>query len=436
MTHRKGCAPIATALALFLGLTQASGATDINTFSERAIELDPLRKAVDQRENSLMAKAESELLLPDPTFRIGIANLPIDNFDFNREPMTQMTLGIRQSLPRRTTRELNRDLTRSHAHASSFEYSLRTAEVLRDSRLDWLTFRALTDRIALISEQKVTLETLYRSALNLYQNSTSARQSSPLRLQADMLLLEDRLIELQSKRAVAEERLRYWDPSSDADQWNTPSAEGLEKLKANLISLANLDQEAVAKRVRQHPSNLLSQSRVKSQEIQTDLAHDAYGPQFGIEASYGFRDNSPIGSQRSDFGSIALTFTVPLRQKRQDLNVRAANAAKASSDFEQAEIHKRLVREANQLRATAQRLIRQFNLIQDELLPLTQAQIVSLEIETTQNSATLTEVLDAQTRLIEHQLKLNTTEEALLKTAVQLEFYLATSVPQEAHHAN
>jgi outer membrane protein TolC len=435
VTHRKGCASIATALVLFFGLTQTIGATDITTFSERAIEFDLLRKAADQRESSLIATAESALLLPDPAFRIGMANLPIDSFDFNREPMTQLTLGIKQSLPRRATRELSRDLIRSHAYAAGLEYGLRTAEVLRDSRIDWLSYRALADRIQLITAQKVTLETLHKSSLNLYQNSISARQSSPLRLQADILLLEDRLIELRSKLIAAQERLRYWDPSSQATQWNTLSSEGLEELKKNLQSLADLNLAAVTERLSQHPNSLLSQSKVRSREIETDLARDTYIPQFGIEASYGFRDDSPIGTQRSDFGSIALTFTVPLRQTRQDLKVKAAEAARASSALQHAETEKRLIREVIELQARGQRLIQQFNLIRDHLLPLTQGQIVSLEIETTQNSATLTEVLDAQIRLIEHQIKLNTTEEKLLTTAVQLEFYLTTSTNREVHHA-
>jgi hypothetical protein len=90
------------------------------------------------------------------------------------------------------------------------------------------------------------------------------------------------------------------------------------------------------------------------------------------------------------------------------------------------------------LQAKLKELQQRAALLRDDLLPLSAAQITSLEIESLQNASALTELLDAQVRRNEYQLKLNDAEIALWKTTIDLQFYLQSEPldSPETHHEN
>ena len=430
--------------AFFGALVSASFAlsepsVSLDGFALNAVRNDLLMQASAHQERAQTEQASYPLALPDPSLRIGLANLPVDSFEFDQEPMTQITVGLKQALPRLATRQLKNQQGKQMAEEQGQKTHLRRAEVLRLSRLDWLSMFGLQRKIALLNEQKTILNTLYASKINTYEHSASARQSTLLRLQTEILMLDEQLLMALGEQQATVQKLRYWSPSSEEEQFKQLPATGLTHLTALASTLIETDSPEIEAALLQHPRLRMSDEKLSVADLNTRLAKDAYKPQFSLEASYGYRDDSPLGTSRSDFASIALSFDVPIRQsKRQDYALRSAESSRQAASFERSYLVRKLKSDALALQAKLKELQQRTALLRDDLLPLSTTQIASLEIESLQNASALTELLDAQVRRNEYQLKLNDAEIAFWKTTTDLQFYLQTEAldSPETHHEN
>ena len=76
---------------------------------------DPAIGSLRSRAGALERAGEAAMALPDPTLRVGLANLPLSNLDPNREAMTQMQVGVRQVIPSIASRHLQRERQRAQA---------------------------------------------------------------------------------------------------------------------------------------------------------------------------------------------------------------------------------------------------------------------------------------------------------------------------------
>jgi outer membrane protein TolC len=408
-------------------------------FAQNALRNDPLLQASAYEQIARTEQANYPMSLPDPSVRIGMANLPVDSFEFDQEPMTQLTVGIKQALPRLKTRELKSLQGKQSAAEQEQKTQLRRAEVVRQSRVDWLSMFGIQRKIALLKEQRSILNTLHASKVNTYEHSATARQSSLLRLQTEILMLDEQLLQAQGEQQALLQQLRYWTPNLSDQELTSLASEGLANLTSIADTFVKNGPAQIEQALLQHPSLRISDEQLNAADLNTELAKDAYKPQFAVEASYGYRDDSPLGAARSDFASIALSFDLPIRQsKRQDYTLRAAEASRQAANYERSYLARKLKSEALALQAKTLQLQQRAALLQDNLLPLSATQITSLEIESLQNASALTDLLDAQVRRNQYQLKLNDTEIALWKTTIELQFYLQPGVVglAETRHEN
>ncbi len=419
--------------------THSEPSISLNDFAQYALQNDPLLHQSTQQHIAKTEQASYALALPDPSVRLGIANLPVDSFEFDQEAMTQLTVGIKQALPRLTTRQLKNQQGKQLAAEQEQKTQLRRADVLRQSRLDWLSMFGLQRKIALLDEQKIILDTRYASKVSTYEHSVAARQSGLLRLQTELLMLDEQVLQTFGEQQALLQQLRYWTPNLSDQQLKSLVTTELTNLTSVADTLVKFGVGRLEEAVLQHPSLRISDERLNAADLDTELTKDAYKPQFAVEASYGYRDDPPLGAQRSDFASIALSFDLPIRQsKRQDHALRAAEASRQAAEFERSYLVRKLKSEALALQAKIVQLQQRTTLLQNDLLPLNATQIVSLEIESLQNAAALTDLLDAQVRRNQYQLKLNDTEIALWKTTIELQFYLQPGVvgSLETRHEN
>jgi outer membrane protein TolC len=76
-----------------------------------------------------------------------------------------------------------------------------------------------------------------------------------------------------------------------------------------------------------HPNLQSLDLHIQANSTGVELAKQKYKPQWGLNASYGYREDDPIGRDRADFFSVGLRFDVPLfTGKRQDKEVQSAVA--------------------------------------------------------------------------------------------------------------
>jgi len=83
----------------------------------------------------------------------------------------------------------------------------------------------------------------------------------------------------------------------------------------------------LAQELSNHPAILAIDIKRKASEKGIELAKQQYEPEWGVNASYAYRDNMPSGDSRADLFSVGVTFDLPLfTENRQDKQVAASIA--------------------------------------------------------------------------------------------------------------
>lgn len=267
---------------------------------------------------SLLARSEQSLALreeaifaaqlPDPTLFLAGANLPVDSWELDQEPMTQLKLGVRQTFPAGDTRSLRSKKITEQSWQIDAERQDAALRLRQQLRRHWLSLSGWSQQAQLLSHYRPVFEELVDVTLSYYKVGKKHQQDY---LRAQLLLgqLDNRLI--NAERMINEERsmLSRW-LGEDAYgelilSWpETWSAPGDDQLDLN------------------HPRLVSSHYQVKQQSTAVDLAAERYKPNWGLEMSYGHREADDFGGDRlSDFFSAMVTVDLPLftanRQDRQ-----------------------------------------------------------------------------------------------------------------------
>ena len=103
-----------------------------------AIAGDPVIAADRARAQALGEVAIANGQLPDPRLKAGVANLPLDTFEVNQEPMTQLVVGVEQSFPPGDTLRYRRLQGEWQSTAEQANAQDSTRKLVRDVRNRYL----------------------------------------------------------------------------------------------------------------------------------------------------------------------------------------------------------------------------------------------------------------------------------------------------------
>ncbi|CAN0604868.1 unnamed protein product, partial [Ectocarpus sp. 12 AP-2014] len=158
---------------------------------------------------------------------------------------------------------------------------------------------------------------LTRSRYTSVQGAT--QQQDVVRAELELTRLEDRLYRL---RTLQEQSL------ATLVGWLTDSQFGSE-----FVSITSVSEEApsvvlvtpalttlspvaldafLADHLQQSPRVRSLDQRIAASHTDRELAEQAYKPGFSVNASYGYRDDTPMGDTRADFFSVGVALELPL----------------------------------------------------------------------------------------------------------------------------
>ena len=152
-----------------------------------AIENDPWLKKSQYKEKSLLSQSQSQSSLPDPRASINLANLPVDDFSFNSQPMTQFKLGISQAFARGDSLELKRDIKKLQARVEPNLRANRKTQLIMMVGALWLDAYKAQHSISLINDKKYLFEEL-RDAAEINYTSALSKSSQQEIIRADLEL--------------------------------------------------------------------------------------------------------------------------------------------------------------------------------------------------------------------------------------------------------
>jgi outer membrane protein TolC len=442
--RRLGCALVAVLAQLSAWPTHAGlSLADAVATAQRN---DPWLAGSEFRQEAVAARSVAAGTLPDPVVNVAFANLPTDTFDFDQEAMTQFKVGVVQMFPRGDSRALSQkrlDLLGGQFPHQRDERRARLAVSVTNA---WLEAYLARESIRLIERDRELFEHLVDVAQSSYASAVGrTRQQDLVRAQLELTRLEDRLAVLHERLETARSKLGEWlgsgfDPAADGSaQWSMSAHTGpeladqlpdIQLLHAELYqSGAPVLPADIAVRLRGHPVILGLESKIDASAVGVELAEQKYQPQWSVNASYGYREDDPMGDRdRPDFFSVGVAFDVPLfTAKRQDKQVQSAIADTEAVRTEKMLALRNMVASFETQRARLLRLNQRRQLYQTRLLREMHEQAEASLTAYTRDDGDFAEVVRARIAELNAQIDALDIEIARLQTINQLNYFFATS---------
>lgn len=311
-----------------------------------ALANEPGIAAAQSRARSMDEKSVATSALPDPQVRLGVMNLPVDSYDFSQEPMTQKQIGIQQMFPPAGSRKAMRRQFGYQSDAFEQTAAARSRQVLRDVRQAWLEVYYWQQAQRTVMENRDLFRQLVKVTRSLYSVGRQNQQDM-VRAELEFNRLDDRLLQIeeqvQRSRAVLAQWIGFEAHRPIAD--HLPDWQGYDDLNELKTGLAR------------HPLLQSASAMVASSNAGVDLARSKYKPMFGVDLSYGKREDDMLGNPRDDFVSAMVMVSVPLfTGNRQDREVRAAIHNQSASQSDRDVLLRDLTRQLDETFARWQQL--------------------------------------------------------------------------------
>jgi len=386
---------LAGVLSLGVGLTAFSeAAQDIDNVLtlEKAVKLaqlnDPWLARNQYSQNSIKAMSVAAGTLPDPKVSIGLANFPVDGFDFSQEAMTQIKVGASQMFPRGDSLAIRKKQLELMASQHPYQRQDREAHATVIVGQLWLDTWKAQESIALIEKDRPLFEQLADVAQASYSSAVGkTRQQDIIRAQLELTRLDDRLTILRQRQEMSLHKLSEWLSGYFQDQSpeNYAFANPFE-LQGSMLARklpdtkllnpqlftdnATISSQALNEYFSSHVAVKALEQKIKASREGVELAKQKYKPEWGVNASYGYRDDDPMGRERADFMSVGVTFDVPIfTANRQDKEVAAASYQTEVVRMEKWLLLRKLIASFETARSHLLRLNERQELYQDHLLP-------------------------------------------------------------------
>jgi outer membrane protein TolC len=400
-----------------------------------AIQQDPWLSGNQLHEQALRAKSKGADTLPDPTLSLGLVNLPTNGFAFDQEPITQLKVGVAQMFPRGESLAIRQQQLDYQANQYPHQRDDRKAKIRVSVTQLWLEAAKVNRSIRLIKADRPLFEQLVDIVKASYSSAQgNTRQLDVIRAQLELARLDDRLSALVSQRDSALAQLYEW--FSIADQItlastfsNSISIPELPRLNPQLKTLLQRgDKTTLVQFLNQHPAILAIQQLHKAQGAAVTLAKQKYQPQWGVNASYAYRDDDQLGHSRADFFSIGVTLELPLfGTEKQDSEVKATQLSAEAIETDKRLLQQQMLGKMFDLYQQSLNLGLREQSFTTQIVPQTKEQADAALSSYTNDEGDFSEVIRARIALLNAQIDLINIQNQKLQTQAQLRYFLAAN---------
>jgi len=425
----------ALVLSTLVGYNQvAHAANDEKTWSfsntvKTAQKNDPWLTGNRHQQQALVSQSHAANTMPDPKMSVALANLPTNGFDLSQEGMTQVKVGITQMFPRGDTLSIKNQQLRIESEAYPFQRADREAKVAVTVGSLWLDAYRVQQSIMLIESSRSLFEQLADVAQASYSSALGkTRQQDIVRAQLELTRLDDRLDILAQQQNAYLGMLAQWLSTAFTSKSSTPDSPTVKtglgaisqlhniKLATQLpeLDLINnhlvyskswLSVDVLAKHFATHPAVFALDKKISATKTGINLAEQQYQPEWGVNASYGYRDDDPMGNSRADLFSVGVTFDLPLfTENRQDMSVKSAISKTEAVKTEKTLLLRQLLGAFSSAKGRLLRLEKRKTLYKTRLLPQVQDQAEASLTAYTNDDGDFAEVVRSRIAVLNAQI--------------------------------
>lgn len=299
---------------------QAFANSELDHLIEWAIENDIGKTQLQYQADAVIDMGVASSQWVDPKLKVGIANLPVDSFTFDDDPMSNISVGLMQQFERGDTLKLKQKQSTQQADSLREKARVRELDVQRAITQLWveLAFQ-LRSRQLMSKNQKLFRELEHFLSINYGVGENQAQDIIQAQLQISRV--DEKLQANTQLQQRIRAQLSEW-LGSQAMKVSANTYPQWTRLNTYLASAPVEDYRTLT----MHPSVRVVDEMIKSSETGVAIANEAYNPQFGVEVMYGHRQaNGMNGQPASDLVSAFFTMDIPLfTDKRQDKKLSSA----------------------------------------------------------------------------------------------------------------
>ncbi|MDD1779854.1 TolC family protein [Enterovibrio sp. ZSDZ35] len=306
-------------------LSTDSKVTELDLLIDKALAADASRKAIFAQSQAVRETGIASSTLMDPKLKVGFGGLPVDSFQFDKDPMTNISVGLMQQFERGETLALQLKKANQQADGMQNQIAVRELDVANSITQLWLELGYQQKAADIIHQNQHLMEELANFIQTNYSIGKNEAQDL-INAQLQVSKLDEKLqANDQMQRRIVSQLSEWLGSDWLENQKNVKATNTLswQKLEANLARSAGAKHYTM---LAKHPMVTMVDSLIETSRTQVDIAEQAFQPQFGVEVMYAYRQaNGMNGKPASDLVSAYLTLDIPLfTENKQDKTYAAA----------------------------------------------------------------------------------------------------------------
>jgi len=438
------------AISIAFGISAFTALASPELTLDQAIKLahknDPWLQGSRLKQSAMESNGIAAGTLPDPRVSLGLMNMPVDSWEFNQEGMTQFKVGVSQMFARGDSLTLKRSQLKIEASKYPVLREERRAQVETLISQLWLDAFVARKNIELIEENWALFEQMVEVAkANYSTNVGKTRQQDVIRAQLEIVRLEDRLTVEQQRLETVLARMNEWlhaynGENFEQDFYAEPSGIRLStqlpkiRLQAPLtLEDWNVSRNELAKMIAKHPALLAIDIKHSVAKKGIELAKQGYKPKWGVNASYGYRDDMPGRGERADLFSVGVSVDIPLfTRNKQDKRVAASIAESESVKTEKLLLTKQMISSIEKEMRHLKRLSDRQAIYENQLLKQTHEQAEASLTAYTNDDGDFAEVVRARIAELDAKIAALQIDIDALKALARLNYFFAQSGASQA----
>nr|WP_194956787.1 TolC family protein [Enterovibrio baiacu] len=370
--------------------------TVLENLIEQALSGDKSRQTYYAQSQAVREAGVASATLMDPKIKVGFGGLPVDSFQFDEDPMTNISVGLMQQFERGSTLSLQATKANQQADGIALQVASRELDIANNMTQLWLELGYQQQAETILREN----QHLVRELANFIQTNYAIGKSEAqdlLNAQLQVSKLDEKIhANAQVQRRIVSQ-LSEWLGASWLQHEQDLIATNSLNWRALNSRIQHSDDTAHYALLAQHPMVKMADAAIAVNKTQVNIAEQAYSPQFGVEVMYVHRQaNGMNGQPASDLVSAYVTLDIPLfTENKQDRTYAAAQyqvgAAKSQKDLLLAQMNAKV----NALLVDRSNLEQRLNRYQSTLLSQARARTNAVERGYQNNTSQFNDVITA-----------------------------------------
>lgn len=273
---------------------------DIVEIQKMALSQNPRIKAMESEAEMMKRRILWSDALDDPKLKLGVNNLPVNSFSFNKEDMTSKEIGISQMIPLGKLGH-KKSIAEKEYDKAALKLKAEKVETLYMLRMYIYEIIYTRSSIQILEDIKKKIKLIVDSEIAATK-SGMGNISNVIKAKTEYDMIDEEIISSWQKEKEYGQRINYLAGRKvEISTIRPPDPEFKE------ISIDKINKEIATSNPQL--KILLVDSEISKDEI--SLKESEYIPDVEIGASYMQRQNSPDGMKRDDMVSGMITFNIP-----------------------------------------------------------------------------------------------------------------------------